>query len=250
MDEGLTGGGATGVEILRDAQDLARRVAERFVRAAIVTTRNRKRFTVALAGGSTPRAAYQMLATHQFASKINWESVHVWWGDERCVPPDDPQSNYRMAKESLLDEVPIPPNQVHRIRGEDPPVDAAAAYEDSLRESFGLSDGLDLILLGLGEDGHTASLFPGQPAVHEKIRWVLAEPITALGAWRVTLTPALITRSREVIFLVSGTAKAARLNQVLHERADREVSPAGVIARGSKRVRWLVDREAAGELMG
>jgi 6-phosphogluconolactonase len=153
-----------------------------------------------------------------------------------------------MAKESLLDRVPIPLNQVHRIRGEDPPVAAAAAYEDSLRESFGLSDGLDLILLGLGEDGHTASLFPGQPAVHEKIRWALAEPIAALGAWRVTLTPAFITRSREVIFLVSGTAKAARLHQVLHESADRELSPAGLIARGSKRVRWLVDREAAGEL--
>jgi 6-phosphogluconolactonase len=152
-----------------------------------------------------------------------------------------------MAKESLLDKVPVPPNQVHRIRGEDPPVNAAAAYEGSLRESFGLSDGLDLILLGLGEDGHTASLFPGQTAVHEKVRWVLAEPIASLGAWRVTLTPAFIIRSREVIFLVSGTGKAARLNQVLHERADRELSPAGVIARGSKRVRWLVDRAAAGE---
>jgi 6-phosphogluconolactonase len=248
LDEGLTGGGVKGVETLRDSQDLARRVAERFVRAAIGARKNRKRFTVALAGGSTPRAAYRLLATHQFASQVNWESVHVWWGDERCVPPDDPQSNYRMAKESLLDEVPIPLHQVHRIRGEDPPVDAAAAYEDSLRESFGPSEGLDLILLGLGEDGHTASLFPGQPAVHEKVRWVLAEPIAALGAWRVTLTPAFIIRSREVLFLVSGTGKAARLNQVLHERADRELSPAGVIARGAKRVRWLVDQDAAGEL--
>ena len=182
MDEGLTGGRVTGVEILRDSQDLARRVAERFVRAAIVAVKNRKRFTVALAGGSTPRAAYQMLATPQVANQINWESVHVWWGDERCVPPDDPQSNYRMARESLLDGVPIPLNQVHRIRGEDPPVAAAAAYEDSLRESFGLSDGLDLILLGLGEDEHTASLFPAARRAREN---PLGPGGTDRGAWGV-----------------------------------------------------------------
>jgi 6-phosphogluconolactonase len=153
-----------------------------------------------------------------------------------------------MAKELLLDRVPIPLENVHRIRGEDPPVEAAAAYDKSLREYFGSSDRLDLALLGLGEDGHTASLFPGQQAVREEVRWVVAEPIAALGAWRITLTPVFINRAREVIFVVSGAAKASRLNQVLHETGGQETSPAGVIARRAKRVRWLVDGAAASQL--
>ena len=248
MEQGLNRGDVKGVEILQDPQDLARRVAERFVRAATAASLARRRFTVALAGGSTPRAAYQVLATQEFAKRVDWESVHLWWGDERCVPPDDPQSNYRMAKESLLDRVPVVREQVHRIKGEAPPLEAAAAYESALRESFELTDGFDLMLLGMGEDGHTASLFPRQAAVREKVRWVMAESVAALGAWRVTLTPAFITRSREVIFVVSGIGKAPRLNRVLHETANQEPSPAGVIARGAKRVRWLVDRAAASEL--
>lgn len=250
MEPGLIEGSLKGVEVLQDPQDLARRVAERFVRAANDAFLARKRFTVGLAGGSTPIAAYQLLATQEFAQQINWQSVHLWWGDERCVSPDDPQSNYRMAKESLLDRVPVVPEQIHRIKGEDPPLEAAAAYESALRENFEPNAGLDLILLGMGEDGHTASLFPGQKAVRETVRWAMAESIAALGAWRVTLTPPFITRSREVIFVVSGAGKAARLNHVLHEVADREPSPAGVIARGAKRVGWLVDRAAASELSG
>ena len=166
------GVGVKSLEILLDPQDVARRVAERFVRAATLASAIRKRFTVALAGGASPRDAYQLLATREFARQIDWDRVHVWWGDERCVSPEDPQSNYRMATESLINKVPIPLKQVHRIRGEDPPVGAAAAYEDSLREQFGFNDRLDLILLGLGKEGHTASLFPGQAAVSEKVRWV------------------------------------------------------------------------------
>ncbi|HSE68893.1 MAG TPA: 6-phosphogluconolactonase [Gemmatimonadales bacterium] len=236
-----------GVEILQDPQDLARRVAERFVRAATSACAARQQFTVALAGGTTPKTAYQILASPGFAGQINWGLVHIWWGDERCVSADDPQSNYRMAKESLLDRVPVIWDQVHRIKGEDPPEEAAASYEKALHENFELNNGLDLILLGMGEDGHTASLFPGHRAVREKARWVMAESIASLGAWRVTLTPPFIARSREALFVVSGAGKAARLNQVLHE-TPREPSPAAVIARGAKRVRWLVDREAASEL--
>jgi 6-phosphogluconolactonase len=248
LEPGLIGAGVKGVEILQDPLDLARRVAQQFVGSATEAFAARNRFHVALAGGSTPTLAYQILATPEFAKRINWELVHFWWGDERCVPPDDPQSNYRMAKEALLDRVPIVREQVHRIRGEDPPVDAASSYESTLHQNFELNDGLDLILLGMGEDGHTASLFPGQVAVGEKVRWVMAESIATVGSWRVTLTPAFITRSREVTFIVSGSGKANRFNQVLHERSDGERSPAGAIARGAKRVRWLVDREAASEL--
>jgi 6-phosphogluconolactonase len=153
-----------------------------------------------------------------------------------------------MAKESLINKVPIPWEQVHRIRGEDPPVDAAAAYEDSLRENFGFNDRFDLILLGLGKEGHTASLFPGQAAVGEKVRWVLAERIGLLGIWRITLTPVFITRAREIIFIVTGAGKAASFSRVYQEARGRETSPAAIIARRAKRVRWLVDRAAASEL--
>jgi len=242
------GVGVKSLEILLDPQDVARRVAERFVRAATLASAIRKRFTVALAGGASPRDAYQLLATREFARQIDWDWVHVWWGDERCVSPEDPQSNYRMATESLINKVPIPLKQVHRIRGEDPPVGAAAAYEDSLREQFGFNDRLDLILLGLGKEGHTASLFPGQAAVSEKVRWVLAEPIGLLGIWRITLTPVFITRAREIIFIVTGAGKAAAFGRVYQEERGRETSPAAIIARRAKRVRWLVDRAAASEL--
>jgi 6-phosphogluconolactonase len=155
---------------------------------------------VALAGGSTPRAAYALLATEEFAARVDWSRVHVLWGDERCVPPDDPDSNYRMAREALLDKIPIPTENVHRIRGELPPDEAAAAYQAELEAVLGAGGRFDLVLLGMGVDGHTASLFPGTAALHEGERWVVAAFVDKLSAWRVTLTPVVLNAAAQVTF--------------------------------------------------
>ena len=185
--------------------------------------------------------------------ELDWQRTHVVWGDERCVPPDDPESNYRMAKETLLDRVPIPGNQIHRIRGEDDPEQAAVDYERALRSLLRghpeRSEGsLDLVLLGLGEDGHTASLFPGQPAVHETERWVLAVPSPAGDMWRVTLTPAVLNLARNVTFIVSGAAKSFRLAQVFERPVDSDLLPAQAIRPLQGRLTWMVDRAAAARL--
>jgi 6-phosphogluconolactonase len=210
------------------------------------------RFVVALSGGSTPEAAYRQLATRGTRPTRAglWRLTTVLWGDERCVPPDDPRSNYRMAKEALLDRVPIPPENVHRIRGEDDPEKAAADYERELSDpSLALRmTGLDLVLLGLGEDGHTASLFPGQSAVHETERWVRAVLAPDGKLWRVTLTPALINRAKNVCFVVSGANKAPTLERVLEQPFDPDVLPAQAIHPVQGRLTWMVDQAAAGRL--
>jgi 6-phosphogluconolactonase len=235
------------IQVFATADALADAVAEHIVQRARRAILASGRFTLALSGGSTPRAAYVRLARDDLARRIDWEKVHILWGDERCVPPDDPRSNYRMARESLLDRVPIPPRQIHRIRGEDFPEEAAAEYERELRElrSHG---SLSLVLLGLGEDGHTASLFPGQPVMHERRRWVLATPAPDGTMWRVTLTPPLINQARNITFVVSGETKAARLQQVLEGPCTPDVQPAQAIHPIKGRLTWMVDEAAAGRL--
>jgi 6-phosphogluconolactonase len=228
---------------------LADAVARHIVACAADAISSTGRFTLALAGGSTPRAAYSRLATGDLRLELDWQRTHVVWGDERCVPPDDPQSNYRMAKETLLDRVPVPGNQIHRIRGEVDPEQAAAEYERELRALLEPGRaGLDLVLLGLGEDGHTASLFPGQPAVHETERWVLPVPTPAGDMWRVTLTPAVLNLARNVTFIVSGAAKSLRLTQVLERPVDSDLLPAQAIHPLQGRLTWMVDEAAAGQL--
>jgi 6-phosphogluconolactonase len=229
---------------------LADAVARHVVSLAADAISATGRFTLALSGGSTPRAAYTRLATDDLARQVEWSLLHVLWGDERCVPPDDPQSNYRMAREALLDRVPIPPNQVYRIRGEDEPQEAAADYEDELRLLLTPrgSDGLDLVLLGLGEDGHTASLFPGQPAIHEAEYWVMAVPAPTGDMWRVTLTPAVLDLARNVTFVVSGATKAQRLAEVLEGPFNPDLLPAQAIRPRQGRLTWMVDEAAAAGL--
>jgi 6-phosphogluconolactonase len=232
------------IEIFPTLEDLADAVARHIVRCGRKAILVGGRFTLALSGGSTPRAVYGRLASDDLASRIDWVKVHILWGDERCVPPDDPQSNYRMAKETLLDRVPIPPDHIHRIHGEDDPEKAAAEYERELR-----SEGsLDLVLLGLGEDGHTASLFPGQVVMHERRRWVLATPAPDGTMWRVTLTPALINTARNVTFVVSGESKAARLQEVLQGPFTPDLLPAQAIQPTKGQLLWMVD-QAAGSLL-
>src|SRR5439155_10933539 len=178
--------------VLPSAAALAEAAAGRFVAAAEDAIASRGRFILALNGGSMPRDTYLRLVTGALESQVMWSRVQVLWGDERCVPPHDVESNYRMARETLLDRVPVPAENVHRIHGEDDPATAAGVYETTLRALVRTPAGarIDLVLLGLGEDGHTASLFPGSPAVHEQTRWVLAARAPAAAVWRITLTPA------------------------------------------------------------
>jgi 6-phosphogluconolactonase len=228
-----------------DAASLARAAAEHFVTLAAAAIAARGQFVVALSGGSTPRTSYALLASHQFAQRVDWPRVHVFWGDERCVPPDHPESNYRMAREALLDRVPIPTENVHRMRGELPPDQAATAYQAELEAALGAGGRFDLILLGMGADGHTASLFPGTTALHEQTRWVVAHYVDKLSAWRVTLTPVAINAAAHVIFIVSGAGKAERLPEVLAGPYQPDILPAQIVRPADGRLLWLVDAAAA-----
>jgi len=243
------------VQIVPDQPALAQAVAELVAAGAVTAIADRGRFTLSLAGGSTPRAAYTLLAGDSFARRIDWSRVLLLWGDERCVPPDEPLSNYRMVREALLERVPIPPANVYRIRAETDPREAAADYEGVLRELLGAdattdapADGPDLVLLGIGEDGHTASLFPAHTAVKATRRWVVAEYIGAVSMWRVTLTPVVLNAARQVVFVVGGAAKADVLGQVLEGPFTPDRLPAQVVRPDRGRLTWVVDRAAAAQL--
>lgn len=204
------------------------------------------RFTIALSGGSTPRRLYQLLTSDPHAEGIAWEGWHVFWGDERCVPPDHEDSNYRMAREALLDKVAIPRAQVHRIRGEDPPQDAADAYERELREAFGQArPNFDLVLLGMGDDGHTASLFPGTGALEERERPVAPTSSPGPGTPRVTFTLPLINAARRVVFVVTGAAKAPVVRRVLAPSPGDPTLPAALVQPHAGQVTWLLSEDAA-----
>jgi len=243
------------LETFPDREKLTAAAAQNFIRLAAEAVEKERLFTVALAGGSTPRPLYALLASKESARTIDWPRVHLFWGDERCVPPDDPRSNYRMVRESLLDAIQMLPANVHRIHGEEDPEAAAAAYDRELRASLGSNGaggpprrGFDLVLLGMGDNGHTASLFPGLPAVTEKVRWVMAQFIPAVSMWRITLTPVAINAARNVIFMVSGSEKAERLHDVLEGPFQPERLPAQIIQPAHGRLLWLVDEAAASRL--
>ncbi len=170
-------------------------------------------FSVALSGGNTPRRVYELLATEEFKNKINWEFVHIFFGDERTVPPDDPASNYGMVVATLISRVPIPSRNVHPISGAGNPHENAGSYEKELKSYFAGSawPRFDLVLLGMGEDGHTASLFPGTAAISEKTAWVVANWVEQLKEFRITLTAPALNSAAQIMFLVTGANKAARL---------------------------------------
>jgi 6-phosphogluconolactonase len=225
-------------------EELAEASARDFAARTQETIDERGRFAVALAGGSTPKATYEVLA-RDYANELDWSRVHVFFGDERTVPPDHEDSNYRMAYETLLSHVPV--GSVHRMRGELPPDEAAAAYEEELRAFFGQVDvpGLDLILCGLGEDGHTLSLFPETAALDVNDRWVVANPVLKLGTTRLTLTIPVLNVSRAVTFVVAKESKAEALKEVLEGDADPRVYPAKLVRPESRDLTWMVDRAAA-----
>jgi 6-phosphogluconolactonase len=212
----------------------------------------RGRFVLALSGGATPRPVYARLATADFRQRIAWEKVHIFFGDERCVPPDDPRSNYRMAREALFDPAGLPPANIRRIHGEQDPVLEALRYEGEIAGLFRSTrlPAFDLILLGLGDNGHTASLFPGTAALREKERWVLAQYVEVMSTWRVTFTAPLINAARHVAFLVEGAAKAQTLWDVLAGAYQPDVLPAQMIQPLDGELHWLVDAAAAARIEG
>ena len=232
--------------IVPEAQALARQAAQRFADLAGKAIELRGQFTAALSGGSTPGPLYRLLAAEPYRSQISWGQVHLFWADERCVPPDDPSSNYRLVYESLIAHTPIPLKNVHRVRGELEPRFAAQAYDRELQDFFcGPQPHFDLVLLGLGSDGHTASLFPSSDVLEETER--LAVAVNALyddrPARRVTLTLPALNAARHVLFLVSGGGKAKIVRAVLddataHLPAQRVRPIAGQLA-------WLLDAPAA-----
>ena len=239
---------AAKIEVLPDEAALARAAAERFVALAAAAVGERGLFAVALSGGDTPQPTYRLLATAEFSSRLDWSSVHFFWGDERCVPPDHPESNFRLAQESLLSRILLPAENVHRLRAELPPHQAAEEYERELRIFFAESalPRFDLVLLGLGDDGHTASLFPGSSALHETERWVVAYYVEKLAAWRITLTPPALNAAAQIVFLVFGKSKAARLREVWSDPYQPDLLPAQIIRPSDGEVLWLVDAAAAG----
>lgn len=206
------------------------------------------RFTIALSGGSTPRALYQFLATSKLP--FSWGKWHVCFGDERTVPPNHADSNYRMAKESLFEHVAIPENHIYRIHGELEPDQAAGHYETQLTKIFGDDDlpRFDLILLGMGDDGHTASLFPHTKALQETKKWVVANFVQKLDTWRITLTVPVINNAQTIAFIVTGENKAERLNEVINGDYQPDTLPSQLIQPTNGQLLWIVDEAAAKNL--
>ncbi len=240
------------IRILANPDELNRRAAEEFVCLSGEAVQAKGFFTVALSGGGTPKSLYSLLASEgdSFRSRVSWDKIHFFWGDERHVSPDRPDSNYRMVQEAMLSKVPVPPEHIHRIKGENPNAsETAQEYEQELRKFFWLGAGqlpqFDLVLLGLGPDGHTASIFPGTDVILEQRRHVVASWVEKFNAHRVTLTPPVFNNAACVIVLVTGGEKAETLRAVLHEEYRPERLPAQLIRPTRGRLLWLVDREAA-----
>lgn len=236
------------LEVMPDGEGVARALADLIVETGKLAMADRGRFRIALSGGNTPRAAYQLLAQEPRMNELSWSDVFVYFGDERCVPPEDEQSNYLMAKKAFLDAVPIPAANVHRIRGEADPGIAANEYATVLRTDLGTPPHFDLVLLGLGPDGHTASLFPGTPPEKGDGAWVRAVYADSQMMWRVTITPLLINSARTVAFAAEGAEKAEILHIVLDGEHDPVKYPAQVVDNAPGRLVWIVDELAAGML--
>ena len=237
-----------------DAAALAARAAHYFVEMAGEAADARGRARIAISGGSTPRAAFELLgdAEKPWYKRMPWDKLDLYWVDERCVPPDDKDSNYRMTRETLLDRVPLQAEQIHRMEGELEPEQAAARYEAELRNSFRLEGGelprFDLIALGMGPDGHTASLFPHTAALGEMHRLAMANHVANKDAWRITLTWPVINRASSVFFLVSGGDKAEILKEVLTGPRDVGRLPSQLIWPASDILTLFLDKDAAARL--
>ena len=242
------------IRILPDGAAIAKRAAQEFVQAAAAAVRAKGSFNVSLAGGSTPKALYSLLVNDPtLRSELPWDKIHLFFGDERHVPPDHPDSNFRMATEAMISKSPLKPAQVTRIKGEYPDAaQAALEYEKTLREYFKLKDGeyprFDLLLAGMGNEGHTLSLFPGTKALHADARIVVSNWIGKLCTERITLTAPAASNAAEIIFMVTGADKACALKAVLEGPFEPEQLPAQLLQPENGKLLWLVDA-AAGSML-
>ena len=233
--------------ISKNSDELSVKFADWMVEYINEVLSKQDRFTIALSGGSTPKKLYQLLASDKYKNRINWSQLHFFWGDERCVPPDHPDSNYRMADETLLSKVPIPRENIFRIPAEDEDHErAAASYSETLRK-FSAQEwpGFDLVFLGMGADGHTASLFPDTTALRVNDRIAVANYVEKFQSWRITLTAGSINKSRNIIFLVAGADKAPALKEVIEGPLNPELYPSQLIEPSHGSLLWMVDEAAA-----
>jgi len=238
------------IVICRDVDGLSRKAAEQFVTLARDAIAARGRFAVALSGGSTPKALYSLLATAEFSEQLDWRHIHLFFGDERCVAPDHAESNYHMVKEALLAQIAIPSENVHRMAAELAPEVAAAAYAAQLSGFFDLPETkpprFDLIFLGLGEDGHTASLFPDSSGLTDTDRWVTATYVAKLKTHRLTLTFPAINNAAQISFLIAGQSKVAVVKAIL--TGQYSDAPAARIKPSHGKLTWFITEDAAGDL--
>jgi 6-phosphogluconolactonase len=237
--------------VLDTADDLFVRAAEEITHIAGEAICMHGEFTLALTGGNTPAKTYELLAT-RFELSVDWKEVQFYWGDDRCVPPTDPSSNYGMANRTMLGKLKLSPEQIHRIRGEDAPADAAHEYEEGLRKNFKLAEGqfprFDLMLLGLGDNCHMLSHFPGIPEIHEQHRLVVPVAVEDKIRHRVTMTAPVMNNSARIMFLVSGANKAAAVKRVLEGNDNPDEVPAHLVAPKDGVVIWMMDKPAASQL--
>jgi 6-phosphogluconolactonase len=238
------------VQVLPDLEAISREAATLFVNASRNAMAARKKFTVAISGGSTPRRLYTLLSSSPYCDQVDWQKVHFFWTDERCVHKEDEASNFKVAFDRLLSKVRVPDANIHRIKGEEDPEKAARDYEADIRKFFGAS-GLpvfDLVLLGMGEDGHTASLFPASKSLEETARLAVPVYLDKPNWNRITLTLPVLNNAAQIIFLVVGSSKAAVLSEILSDGEKKREFPAGRITPVQGKVTWLIDREAAGRV--
>ena len=234
------------IEIYPDPESLSQAAAELFVALAVRAGEAGRRFSVALSGGRTPCATYELLGRLPFRELVPWPKVHIFWGDDRCIPQEDPRSNEGRARRIWLDRVPVPADQIHPIGCGLKPRAAADRYEAILRAFFGGREPrFDLVFLGLGENGHTLSLFPGTPVLDERDRWAVEVYVAEEDIYRISLTTPIVNRASLVVFLVAGAAKAKILRRVLEGPRDPHVIPAQLIEPAQGELRWMVDHEAA-----
>ena len=242
------------IRLFADAEAVSRAAADEFVRAAREAIAARGVFTVALSGGSTPKRLYQLLAEPPFRDQVEWAKIEFFWGDERSVPPDHNDSNYHTAFEAMLRKLPVPADHIHRMEAERTDRDVAARdYEAVLARVFKATPGgeppaLDLILLGMGPDGHTASLFPHTAGLKEKARWVIVNYVPKFATDRVTFTAPVLNRAREVLFLIAGTDKAEPLHEVLEGAPNNDLYPSQMVRPTAGKLIFYVDRAAAAKL--